>query len=66
MYFFLNLNSLHCSSAYIWMPYIETLSFQLSSQVQVEVDLLTEAITLLMADLMYVCGKSLNPAVDLG
>jgi xanthine dehydrogenase molybdopterin-binding subunit B len=48
------------------MFYIETLSFQLSSQVQVEIDLLTGAITLLRADLMYVCGKSLNPAVDLG
>lgn len=33
---------------------------------QVEIDLLTGAITLLRSDLVYDCGKSLNPAVDLG
>ncbi|KAJ1288893.1 hypothetical protein BS78_02G123100 [Paspalum vaginatum] len=33
---------------------------------QVEIDLLTGAITLLRGDLVYDCGKSLNPAVDLG
>ncbi|KAK3126805.1 hypothetical protein QOZ80_7AG0563100 [Eleusine coracana subsp. coracana] len=33
---------------------------------EVEIDLLTGAITLLRADLVYDCGKSLNPAVDLG
>lgn len=34
--------------------------------VQVEVDLLTGAITIIRGDLVYDCGKSLNPAVDLG
>ncbi|CAN6203596.1 unnamed protein product [Urochloa humidicola] len=33
---------------------------------EVEIDLLTGAITLLRGDLVYDCGKSLNPAVDLG
>ncbi|CAL5089863.1 unnamed protein product [Urochloa decumbens] len=33
---------------------------------EVEVDLLTGAITILRGDLVYDCGKSLNPAVDLG
>jgi len=34
--------------------------------VQVEIDLLTGAITILRGDLVYDCGKSMNPAVDLG
>ncbi|CAL5089858.1 unnamed protein product [Urochloa decumbens] len=33
---------------------------------EVEIDLLTGGITLLRGDLVYDCGKSLNPAVDLG
>ncbi|KAF0908662.1 hypothetical protein E2562_027223 [Oryza meyeriana var. granulata] len=33
---------------------------------EVEIDLLTGAITILRSDLIYDCGKSLNPAVDLG
>nr|CAB3456314.1 unnamed protein product [Digitaria exilis] len=33
---------------------------------ELEIDLLTGAITLLRGDLVYDCGKSLNPAVDLG
>ncbi|KAL6839083.1 hypothetical protein ACP4OV_031137 [Aristida adscensionis] len=33
---------------------------------EVEIDLLTGAITILRGDLVYDCGKSLNPAVDLG
>ncbi|KAH7661601.1 Aldehyde oxidase/xanthine dehydrogenase protein [Dioscorea alata] len=33
---------------------------------EVEIDLLTGATTILQADLTYDCGKSLNPAVDLG
>ncbi|KAG0542539.1 hypothetical protein BDA96_02G112900 [Sorghum bicolor] len=33
---------------------------------EVEIDLLTGAITLIRGDLVYDCGKSLNPAVDLG
>nr|CAB3456311.1 unnamed protein product [Digitaria exilis] len=33
---------------------------------EVEIDLLTGAITLLRGDLVYDCGKSLNTAVDLG
>lgn len=33
---------------------------------QVEIDLLTGATTILQADLTYDCGKSLNPAIDLG
>jgi xanthine dehydrogenase molybdopterin-binding subunit B len=33
---------------------------------QVEVDVLTGATTILRSDLVYDCGQSLNPAVDLG
>ncbi|KAH7661602.1 Indole-3-acetaldehyde oxidase protein, partial [Dioscorea alata] len=33
---------------------------------EVEIDLLTGATTILRTDLTYDCGKSLNPAVDLG
>lgn len=33
---------------------------------EVELDLLTGAVTILQADIIYDCGKSLNPAVDLG
>ena len=33
---------------------------------QVEIDLITGAITILRSDLVYDCGMSLNPAVDLG
>ncbi|ONK74265.1 uncharacterized protein A4U43_C03F4480 [Asparagus officinalis] len=33
---------------------------------EVEIDLLTGATTILRADLIYDCGQSLNPAVDLG
>lgn len=33
---------------------------------QVEIDLLTGATTILRADIIYDCGQSLNPAVDLG
>ncbi|KAK3149113.1 hypothetical protein QOZ80_3AG0213140 [Eleusine coracana subsp. coracana] len=33
---------------------------------EVEVDVLTGATTILRSDLMYDCGQSLNPAVDLG
>nr|ACN36891.1 unknown [Zea mays] len=33
---------------------------------EVEIDLLTGAITIIRGDLVYDCGKSLNPAVDLG
>lgn len=33
---------------------------------QVEVDVLTGDTTILGADLLYDCGKSLNPAIDIG
>jgi indole-3-acetaldehyde oxidase len=33
---------------------------------QVEIDVLTGATTILRSDLVYDCGQSLNPAVDLG
>ncbi|XP_062190776.1 indole-3-acetaldehyde oxidase-like [Phragmites australis] len=33
---------------------------------EVEIDLLTGATTILRSDLLYDCGQSLNPAVDLG
>jgi xanthine dehydrogenase molybdopterin-binding subunit B len=33
---------------------------------QVELDVLTGAITILETDIIYDCGKSLNPAIDIG
>ena len=33
---------------------------------QVEVNLLTGETTILQSDIIYDCGQSLNPAVDLG
>lgn len=36
------------------------------STLQVEIDLLTGATTIVRSDLLYDCGQSLNPAVDLG
>ena len=33
---------------------------------QVEIDLLSGAATILQTDIIYDCGRSLNPAVDLG
>jgi indole-3-acetaldehyde oxidase len=32
----------------------------------VEIDILTGATTILQSDLIYDCGQSLNPAIDLG
>lgn len=33
---------------------------------QVEIDILTGETTILQSDIIYDCGQSLNPAVDLG
>jgi xanthine dehydrogenase molybdopterin-binding subunit B len=33
---------------------------------QVELNVLTGAVTILKSDLIYDCGRSLNPAVDIG
>jgi xanthine dehydrogenase molybdopterin-binding subunit B len=33
---------------------------------QVEINLLTGEITIIRSDLVYDCGESLNPAIDLG
>ncbi|KAL5197520.1 hypothetical protein ABZP36_001032 [Zizania latifolia] len=55
------------ASAY-WVPIKDTnlyLNYGAGAS-EVEIDLLTGAITLLRSDLIYDCGKSLNPAVDLG
>lgn len=41
-------------------------NFTKSMRWQVEVDLLTGETTVLRADIIYDCGQSLNPAVDLG
>jgi hypothetical protein len=38
----------------------------LEISLQVEIDVLTGATTILRSDLVYDCGQSLNPAVDLG
>lgn len=33
---------------------------------QVEIDMLTGETTILQADIIYDCGQSMNPAVDMG
>ncbi|KAJ1288886.1 hypothetical protein BS78_02G122500 [Paspalum vaginatum] len=55
------------ASAY-WVPEQESNSYLNygAGISEVEIDLLTGAITILRSDLVYDCGMSLNPAVDLG
>ncbi|PNT76760.1 hypothetical protein BRADI_1g52740v3 [Brachypodium distachyon] len=61
-------DNINLSSTAYWVPGQESSSYLNygAGISEVEIDLLTGAITLLRSDLVYDCGKSLNPAVDLG
>nr|Q6Z351.1 RecName: Full=Putative aldehyde oxidase-like protein [Oryza sativa Japonica Group]BAC84232.1 putative aldehyde oxidase [Oryza sativa Japonica Group] len=60
--------NINLSASAYWVPEQDS-NFYLNygaGTSEVEVDLLTGAITIIRSDLIYDCGKSLNPAVDLG
>ncbi|XP_044961392.1 putative aldehyde oxidase-like protein [Hordeum vulgare subsp. vulgare] len=61
-------DNVNLSSSAYWVPGQESSTYLNygAGISEVEIDLLTGAITLLRSDLVYDCGKSLNPAVDLG
>uniref|UniRef100_A0A453T579 FAD-binding PCMH-type domain-containing protein n=1 Tax=Aegilops tauschii subsp. strangulata TaxID=200361 RepID=A0A453T579_AEGTS len=61
-------DNVNLSSSAYWVPGQESSTYLNYGAAisEVEIDVLTGAITLLRSDLVYDCGKSLNPAVDLG
>ncbi|CAN6465035.1 unnamed protein product [Victoria cruziana] len=63
-----HLQSVNLSASTYWVP--SPYSFQYlnfgAAASEVEVDLLTGATTILRTDIIYDCGLSLNPAIDLG
>ncbi|XP_037465271.1 putative aldehyde oxidase-like protein isoform X2 [Triticum dicoccoides] len=61
-------DNVNLSSSAYWVPGQESSTYLNygAGISEVEIDVLTGAITLLRSDLVYDCGKSLNPAVDLG
>ncbi|XBI13478.1 hypothetical protein VPH35_140206 [Triticum aestivum] len=61
-------DNVNLSSSTYWVPGQESSTYLNygAGISEVEIDLLTGTITLLRSDLVYDCGKSLNPAVDLG
>ncbi|KAM3214809.1 hypothetical protein ACQJBY_067023 [Aegilops geniculata] len=61
-------DNVNLSSSTYWVPGQESSAYLNygAGISEVEIDLLTGAITLLRSDLVYDCGQSLNPAVDLG
>ncbi|XP_037468036.1 putative aldehyde oxidase-like protein isoform X2 [Triticum dicoccoides] len=61
-------DNVNLSSSTYWVPSQESSTYLNygAGISEVEIDLLTGVITLLRSDLVYDCGKSLNPAVDLG
>ncbi|KAJ0982588.1 hypothetical protein J5N97_010843 [Dioscorea zingiberensis] len=63
-----NTQAVNLSASTYWVPDFGSQSYLNygAALTEVEVDLLTGATTILQTDLIYDCGKSLNPAVDLG
>ncbi|WOL15297.1 indole-3-acetaldehyde oxidase-like [Canna indica] len=63
-----SLQSVNLSANTYWIPGDDSRSYLNYGAAisEVEVDVLTGAITILRTDLIYDCGQSLNPAVDLG
>ncbi|KAL4181525.1 hypothetical protein AMTRI_Chr12g237770 [Amborella trichopoda] len=62
------LESVNMSASVYWVPDSSSkqyLNFGAAAS-EVEINLLTGATTILQTDIIYDCGKSLNPAVDLG
>ncbi|KAK1272259.1 Indole-3-acetaldehyde oxidase [Acorus gramineus] len=62
------LQSVNLSSSTYWVPDSSSMKYLNygAATSEVEIDLLTGAIEILRTDLIYDCGQSLNPAVDLG
>ncbi|KAJ8458929.1 hypothetical protein OPV22_031855 [Ensete ventricosum] len=63
-----NMQAVNLSASTYWVPdgsSAEYLNYG-SALSEVEVDILTGGTTILRTDLIYDCGQSLNPAVDLG
>ncbi|KAJ8458928.1 hypothetical protein OPV22_031854 [Ensete ventricosum] len=63
-----NMQSVNLSASTYWVPeYASTSYLNFGAAIsEVEVDVLTGATIILRTDLIYDCGQSLNPAVDLG
>uniref|UniRef100_A0ACD6A1H5 Uncharacterized protein n=2 Tax=Avena sativa TaxID=4498 RepID=A0ACD6A1H5_AVESA len=60
--------SVNLSAHAYWMPdpgFLKYINYGAGVS-EVEIDVLTGATTILRSDLLYDCGQSLNPAVDLG
>ncbi|KAB1226907.1 Benzaldehyde dehydrogenase (NAD(+)) [Morella rubra] len=60
-----HLQSVNLSASSYFVPDVTSMHY-LNYGVAVEVDLLTGETTVLQTDIIYDCGQSLNPAVDLG
>ncbi|KAG0478776.1 hypothetical protein HPP92_013495 [Vanilla planifolia] len=66
--FHANLQSVNLSESTLWIPELgcsKYLNYGAALS-EVEIDLLTGGTTILQTDIIYDCGQSLNPAVDLG
>ncbi|XP_018674116.1 indole-3-acetaldehyde oxidase isoform X2 [Musa acuminata AAA Group] len=63
-----NMQSVNLSESTYWVPEDASISYlNFGAAIsEVEVDVLTGATIILRTDLVYDCGQSLNPAVDLG
>ncbi|KAJ8630893.1 hypothetical protein MRB53_024216 [Persea americana] len=63
-----NLQSVNLSASTLWVPDFSSMRYLNygAAVSEVEIDLLTGATTILRTDIIYDCGQSLNPAVDLG
>ncbi|KAH0468834.1 hypothetical protein IEQ34_002066 [Dendrobium chrysotoxum] len=63
-----SLQSVNLSASTLWVPDEGSKRYLNygAAVSEVEVDLLTGATTILQTDIIYDCGQSLNPAVDLG
>uniref|UniRef100_A0ACD5UUT5 Uncharacterized protein n=2 Tax=Avena sativa TaxID=4498 RepID=A0ACD5UUT5_AVESA len=61
-------DNVNLSSSAYWVPGEESSTYLNygAGISEVEIDVLTGAITIVRSDIIYDCGKSLNPAVDLG
>ncbi|KAG0478769.1 hypothetical protein HPP92_013488 [Vanilla planifolia] len=63
-----NLQSVNLSASTLWIPELGCSKYVNygAALSEVEIDLLTGGTTILQTDIIYDCGQSLNPAVDLG
>ncbi|KAL9677700.1 hypothetical protein QQ045_005934 [Rhodiola kirilowii] len=62
------LQSINLSSSCYFVPDFDSMNYLIygAAVSEVEIDILTGQTTILQSDILYDCGKSLNPAVDLG